>query len=130
MRTWQWWKLFTLVKPLLTAAKAEDEMNQKIAQLEKITDDMKKLETLKTQLEEQNTTLFQAKNDLFAELQVANDNLGEAEERIEQLVLQKGESDAQLKDLTAKLESVEGNVEKQAEAKKAMDAKLADLNKT
>merc|ERR1712002_327813 len=130
MRNWQWWKLFTNVKPLLTASKAEDEMNEKIKQLEKIMEDQKKLEALKVQLEEQNSTLFMAKNDLVAELAVANDNLGEAEERIEQLVLAKGEADAAIKELEAKVEASEGDIEAQQEAKKKMDAALADLNKT
>merc|ERR1711931_481367 len=99
MRNWQWWKLFTNVKPLLTASKAEDEMNEKIKQLEKIMEDQKKLEALKVQLEEQNSTLFMAKNDLVAELE-------------------------------AKVEASEGDIEAQQEAKKKMDAALADLNKT
>merc|ERR1711931_314472 len=116
MRNWQSWKLFTNVKPLLTASKAEDEMNEKIKQLEKIMEDQKKLEALKVQLEEQNSTLFMAKNDLVAELAVANDNLGEAEERIEQLVLAKGEADAAIKELEAKVEASEGDIEAQDEA--------------
>ena len=32
MRNWQWWKLYTRVKPLLTQARAEDEM-KKISRL-------------------------------------------------------------------------------------------------
>jgi myosin heavy subunit len=28
MKNWQWWKLYTRVKPLLTQARAEDEMKK------------------------------------------------------------------------------------------------------
>merc|ERR1712168_843307 len=121
MRNWQWWKLFTNVKPLLTASKAEDEMNEKIKQLEKIMEDQKKLEALKVQLEEQNSTLFMAKNDLVAELAVANDNLGEAEERIEKVENEKKAKDGQIATLNDEMAKQDEAIAKLSKEKKAAE---------
>ena len=40
LRNWQWWKLYTKVKPLLNAARAEDEMK-------KIEEDFEKTKQVK-----------------------------------------------------------------------------------
>merc|ERR1712168_236198 len=103
LRTWQWWKLYVLVKPLLSIARAEDEMQQKAAELDKTKEDLDKVSKLKQALEEQNVVLLQAKNDIYLQLQAEQDNLNEAEERIEQLVQQKGNYEEHLRELEARL---------------------------
>lgn len=63
--------MYTRVKPLLSIARAEDEMKRKEEELEKIKEQLVKIEKIKKELEEQNVGLLQAKNDLFLQLQVS-----------------------------------------------------------
>merc|ERR1712168_426511 len=91
LRNWQWWKLYTRVKPLLSIARQEDEMKAKEKELEELKETFAKMEKVKTELEEQNVMLLQAKNDLFLQLQAEADSLGDTEERVQQLVMQKAE---------------------------------------
>ena len=89
LKNWLWWRLFVKVKPLLSAAHAEDEMKVKEEELAKTKETLEKTEQRKKELEEQNVGLFQAKNDLFIELQAEQDKLIDAEEKIEGLITQK-----------------------------------------
>ncbi len=50
-------------------AHAEDEMRAKEEEFKKTKEELEKISGIKKQLEEQNVTLTQAKNDLFLELQ-------------------------------------------------------------
>lgn len=76
LRNWTWWKLYVRIKPLLSAARAEDEMRQKLEELEKTVAEMKRLEALTKELEAQNVTILQQKNDLFLSLQAEQVNYG------------------------------------------------------
>jgi len=96
MRNWQWWKLYTRVKPLLSVARQEDEMKKMAEEFEKTKEELAKTQKLKKELEEQNVTLLQAKNDLFLQLQAEQDNISDLEERIQQLVNQKGDYEEQV----------------------------------
>jgi len=91
MRNWQWWKLYTRVKPLLSVARQEDEMKKKEEELEKTKQELAKVTKIKKELEEQNVTLLQTKSDLFLQLQAEQDNVADLDERIAQLVNQKGD---------------------------------------
>jgi len=97
MRNWQWWKLYTRVKPLLSVARQEDEMKKKEEELEKTKQELAKVSKIKKELEEQNVTLLQTKSDLFLQLQAEQDNVSDLEERIAQLVNQKGDYEEQVK---------------------------------
>jgi len=96
MRNWQWWKLYTRVKPLLSVARQEDEMKKKEEELEKTKQELAKVSKIKKELEEQNVTLLQTKSDLFLQLQAEQDNVVDLEERIAQLVNQKGDYEEQV----------------------------------
>ena len=75
VKNWQWMKLYYRVKPLLSAARQEDEMAQKAKEFEEMKENFDKTEKLKKELEEQNVTLLQAKNDLFIQLQAEQVNI-------------------------------------------------------
>ncbi len=69
MRNWMWWKLYTRVKPLLSMARQEDEMRAKEEEYKKTKEELDKVSKIKKELEEQNVTLTQAKNDIYLQLQ-------------------------------------------------------------
>jgi len=107
LKTWHWWVLYTRVKPLLSLARQEDDMKKKEEELERLKEQILKLEKLKSDLETQNVSLSQAKNDLVIQLRVEQDSRVDAEERITQLITQKGNYEEQLKDLDKRLEDQE-----------------------
>ena len=51
LKNWLWWKLYTRVKPLLSMARAEDEMKKKEEEFSKTLEDLAKMTRLKQQLE-------------------------------------------------------------------------------
>lgn len=97
MRNWQWWKLYTRVKPLLSVARQEDEMKKQQEEFEKTKEELAKISKQKKELEEQNSVLTQAKNDLSLQLQAEQDNMADMEERIAQLVNQRGDYEEQVR---------------------------------
>ena len=69
LRNWQWFKLYARVKPLLSQARAEDDMKKMEDDFAKCKEELERTEQLRKELEEQNVTLLQSKNDLFSQLQ-------------------------------------------------------------
>ena len=51
LRNWLWWKLYTRVKPLLSMARAEDEMKKKEEEYERCKEELEKVNCIKKQLE-------------------------------------------------------------------------------
>jgi len=122
LKNWLWWRLYVKVKPLLNIARAEDEMKVKEEELAKAKTDLEKNEKLRKELEEQNVTLLSAKNDLYIQLQAEQDNLIDAEEKIEGLIKQKADYEAQIKEFEERmLDEEDANAELE-EKKKKMEA--------
>jgi len=111
MKNWQWWKLYTRVKPLLTQARAEDEMKQIQENYEANKIELEKTQKRLKEIEEQNATLLQQKNDMFAEMQASDSTSSELEEKIALLVNQRGEQAEELAELESKLKDLEGGSE-------------------
>jgi len=111
MKNWQWWKLYTRVKPLLTQARAEDEMKQMQENYEANKLELEKTQKRLKEIEEQNVTLLQQKNDMFAEMQASDSTSSELEEKIALLVNQRGEQAEELAELESRLKDLEGGSE-------------------
>lgn len=71
LRNWQWWKLYIRVKPLLSIARAEDDMKKKEEEWAKTKEEMEKLQARYKELEEQNVDLLKSKNSLSLEVSTA-----------------------------------------------------------
>ena len=96
-------------------------MKKKEEELETTKEDLAKCEKVKKQLEEQNVTLLQAKNDLFLQVQAEQDNMNDAEERISQLVTQKADYEQQIKDMEERLQDEEGSCDQLEELKRKLE---------
>ena len=80
LRNWQWWRLFTKVKPLLQVTNTEDKINQKETELKQMAE---KFETQKTdllELEKKHIQMMEEKNVLAEQLQAESELCAEAEE--------------------------------------------------
>ncbi|XP_048256830.1 myosin heavy chain, striated muscle-like [Haliotis rufescens] len=129
MRNWCWWRFYTKVKPLLSIAAAEDEMKQKEEALVKTKEELQKVTSRSKELEEQNVTLMQAKNDLFLDVQTKQDTIDDCEERVEQLLKQKNDFETQLKELEERLLDEEDVNADAVEKKKQMETENNELKK-
>jgi myosin heavy chain 6/7 len=124
LKNWEWWKLYTRVKPLLSIAKQEDEMRKAAEELEKTKVILEKVEKLKKELEEQNVVLLQQKNDMFLQLQAVQDTLGETEEKVAGLIQQRGDYEENIAELEKRLTDEEGTTEElEAQKRKLEDEK-------
>uniref|UniRef100_A0A4W4HT87 Myosin-9 n=1 Tax=Electrophorus electricus TaxID=8005 RepID=A0A4W4HT87_ELEEL len=107
LRNWQWWRLFTKVKPLLQVSRQEEEMQAKDEEL------TKQLNAEKVALQEQ----LQAEMDLCAE----------ADEMRNRLVAKKQELEEILHDLEARVEEEEERANQLQTEKKKMQQNITDL---
>uniref|UniRef100_A0A8C1M6Q7 Myosin-9 n=1 Tax=Cyprinus carpio TaxID=7962 RepID=A0A8C1M6Q7_CYPCA len=112
LRNWQWWRLFTKVKPLLQVSRQEEEMQAKDEELNKVRE-KQVLNMEKMALQEQ----LQAEMDLCAE----------ADEMRNRLVAKKQELEEILHDLEARVEEEEERANHLQTEKKKMQQNIADL---
>merc|ERR1719431_2472247 len=82
IRNWKWWKLYLLVQPMLSVARAEEEMAEKEEALKAAMENAEANAKKLTDLEEQATNLITEKERLFADLQHESERLVEVEEKL------------------------------------------------
>ena len=107
LRNWQWWRLYTKVKPLLQVTKQEEKLSQKEDELKSMRD---KLDMAVKQGEENQVKLQQAldeKSMLAEQLQAETELCAEAEEMRARLALKKQELEEILHDMEARIEEEE-----------------------
>merc|ERR1712142_1263130 len=68
LRNWTWWKLYIKVQPLLSIARAEDEMKEKEEALKKAQEQAEADAKAKADMENQVTEMLAEKEKLFAEV--------------------------------------------------------------
>jgi len=129
MRNWQWWKLYTRVKPLLNQAKAEDEQKKMAEEYEATKAELAKLAKKTKELEEQNVVLLQAKNDMFAQLSAGGDTVSDLEEKLANIIGERGELQDSVKELEDKLADIESGSEALLDKKNKLEDQVADFKK-
>jgi myosin heavy subunit len=82
IRNWPWWKLYLLVQPMLSVARAEEEMEEKEAALKAAMENAEANAKKLGDIEDQLTTLVTEKERLFKELKEENERLIETEEAL------------------------------------------------
>uniref|UniRef100_A0A670ZG33 Myosin heavy chain 14 n=1 Tax=Pseudonaja textilis TaxID=8673 RepID=A0A670ZG33_PSETE len=153
LRHWQWWRLFTKVKPLLQVTRQDEVMQAKAVELQKVQEkhtktqlDLKELENKYQQLSEEKAILaeqLQAETELFAEAeemrarlaarkQELEDILHELESRVEEeeercQQLQGDKKKMQQHDLEEQLEEEEAARQKLQLEKVSTEAKLKKM---
>merc|ERR1711915_952058 len=82
IRNWPWWKLYLLVQPMLSVARAEEEMEEKEAALKAAMENAEANAKKLGEIEEQLTTVLREKEKLFADLRSENSRLIETEDQL------------------------------------------------
>uniref|UniRef100_A0A8C5JUN6 Myosin heavy chain 11 n=1 Tax=Junco hyemalis TaxID=40217 RepID=A0A8C5JUN6_JUNHY len=125
LRNWQWWRLFTKVKPLLQVTRQEEEMQAKDEELQKTKEKQQKQWS---RAKGQCRQLVEEKNLLAEKLQAETELYAEAEEMRVRLAAKKQELEEVLHEMEARIEEEEERSQQlQAEKKKMQQQMLEQL---
>ncbi|XP_073458727.1 myosin-10-like isoform X4 [Aquarana catesbeiana] len=127
LRHWQWWRLFTKVKPLLQVTRQDEVMQAKVVELQKVKDNQVKAEQELKDMGSKYQQLMEEKSILAEQLQAETELFAEAEEMRARLAAKKQELEEILHDLESRVEEEEErNLQLQNEKKK-MQTHVQDL---
>uniref|UniRef100_A0A8D1ZLV1 Myosin-11 n=1 Tax=Sus scrofa TaxID=9823 RepID=A0A8D1ZLV1_PIG len=127
LRNWQWWRLFTKVKPLLQVTRQEEEMQAKEDELQKTKERQQKAENELKELEQKHSQLAEEKNLLQEQLQAETELYAEAEEMRVRLAAKKQELEEILHEMEARLEEEEDRSQQLQAERKKMAQQMLDL---
>ncbi|MED6235047.1 Myosin-9 [Ataeniobius toweri] len=127
LRNWQWWRLFTKVKPLLQVSRQEEEMQAKDEELHKVKERHLQAEQQLQEMEEKHQQLSAEKMALQEQLQAETELCAEAEEMRARLAAKKQELEEILHDLEARVEEEEERASHLTAEKKKMQQNISDL---
>merc|ERR1712066_1032215 len=127
LRNWQWWRLYTKVKPLLQVTKNDEKVLQKETELKEITEKLQKHETEVQNLDKQYQQALEEKNILAEQLQAETELCAEAEEMRARLAARKQEMEEIIHDMEARIEEEEEKVLKSSDEKKKLQQHIQDL---
>ncbi|XP_029992668.1 myosin-9-like isoform X1 [Sphaeramia orbicularis] len=127
LRNWQWWRLFTKVKPLLQVTRQEEEMLAKEEELVKVKEKQLQAEEHLQELELKHQQLHSEKLALQEQLQAETELCAEAEEMRARLATRKQELEEILHDLESRLEEEEERVTQMHTERKKMQQNITDL---
>ncbi|KAM9298984.1 myosin-10-like [Gastrophryne carolinensis] len=119
LRHWQWWRLFTKVKPLLQVTRQDEVMQAKVVELQKVKETQMKAEQDLKDMGSKYQQLQEEKSILAEQLQAETELFAEAEEMRARLAAKKQELEEILHDLESRVEEEEErNLQIQNEKKK------------
>ncbi|KAH8372005.1 hypothetical protein KR093_009695, partial [Drosophila rubida] len=127
LRNWQWWRLYTKVKPLLEVTKQEEKLVQKEDELKQVRE---KLDTLAKNTQEYERKYQQAlveKTTLAEQLQAEIELCAEAEESRSRLMARKQELEDMMQELETRIEEEEERVLALGGEKKKLELHIQDL---
>ncbi|XP_077183600.1 myosin-10 isoform X2 [Paroedura picta] len=127
LRHWQWWRVFTKVKPLLQVTRQEEELQAKDEELVKVKEKQIKVEAELEDMERKHQQLLEEKNILAEQLQAETELFAEAEEMRARLAAKKQELEEILHDLESRVEEEEERNQVLQNEKKKMQAHIQDL---
>ncbi|KAI0207651.1 hypothetical protein LSAT2_007632 [Lamellibrachia satsuma] len=127
LRNWQWWRLFTKVKPLLQVTNNEDKLNAKEEELKKICDRFDAQKQEYDELASRYSQIIEDKNILSEQLQAETELCAEAEESRGHLISRKQELEEILQDMEQRLEEEEERSMQIANEKKKTMITIQDL---
>ncbi|MEE6511888.1 hypothetical protein FKM82_018741 [Ascaphus truei] len=127
LRNWQWWRLFTKVKPLLQANRFDEELLSKDVELQKVKELHVFSEQKIAELGNSQNQLIQEKMQLQEQLQAETELCAEAEEMRARLAAKKQELEEILHDLESRVEEEEERCQILQTEKKKMQHNIGEL---
>merc|ERR1719342_841104 len=130
LRNWQWWRLYTKVKPLLQVTKNDEKVLQKETELKEITEKLQKHEQEALNLDKQYQQALEDKNKLQQHIQDLEEQLEEEEAARQKLQIEKVQAEAKMKQFEEQVLASDDYKEKFSKEKKLLDEKLSDVTAT
>ncbi|XP_050783396.1 myosin-10-like isoform X6 [Gopherus flavomarginatus] len=127
LRHWQWWRLFTKVKPLLQVTRQDEVMQAKAVELQKVQEQHVKTQSELRDLESKYQQLAEEKAILAEQLQAETELFAEAEELRARLATKKQELEEILHELEGRVEEEEERCQQLHNDKKKMQQHVQDL---
>ncbi|XP_026538172.1 myosin-10-like isoform X3 [Notechis scutatus] len=127
LRHWQWWRLFTKVKPLLQVTRQDEVMQAKAVELQKVQEKHTKTQLDLKELENKYQQLSEEKAILAEQLQAETELFAEAEEMRARLAARKQELEDILHELESRVEEEEERCQQLQGDKKKMQQHVQDL---
>jgi myosin protein heavy chain len=127
LRNWQWWRLYTKVKPLLEVTKQEEKLVQKEDELRLIRDKLDSMSKATNEYERKYQTAVEEKTHLAEQLQAEIELCAEAEESRMRLTARKQELEEMMQDLEVRVEEEEERVNNLNTEKKKLQLNIQDL---
>ncbi|XP_048408723.1 myosin-11 isoform X3 [Stegostoma tigrinum] len=127
LRNWQWWRLFTKVKPLLQVTRQEEEMQLKEDELQRTKEKQQKAELSLSELENKHAQIMEEKITLQEQLQAETELYAEAEEMRIRLESKKQELEEILHEMEVRIEEEEERSQQMLTEKKKMQTQILDL---
>merc|ERR1719412_1205480 len=127
LRNWQWWRLYTKVKPLLQVTKNDEKAMQKEVELRETKEKLIEHEQVVQNLDKQYQQAMEEKNILAEQLQAETELCAEAEEMRARLAARKQELEEILHDMEARIEEEEEKTLKMNEERKRLQMNIQDL---
>lgn len=127
LRNWQWWRLYTKVKPLLEVTKQEEKLVQKEDELRSTRDKLTEMSRVTQEFERKYQTAIEEKTHLAEQLQAEIELCAEAEESRMRLAGRKQELEEMMQDLEARVEEEEERVNALNAEKKKFQLNVQDL---
>ncbi|KAM6904804.1 uncharacterized protein FYW49_014888 [Xenentodon cancila] len=124
LKNWQWWRLFTKVKPLLQVTRQEEEMGQKEEELKAAREAAAKTEAELKDVSQKHALLVEERMQLETKLQAEAEMYAEAEEMRVRLEAKKQELEEVLHEMEARLEEEEERSISLQQEKKDMEQQL------
>ncbi|XP_044158662.1 myosin-11 isoform X3 [Bufo gargarizans] len=127
LRNWQWWRLFTKVKPLLQVTRQEEEMQAKDDELKMVTERFHRTEIELKEIQMKHVQLSEERNLLQEQLQAETELFAEAEEMRIRLQAKKQELEEILHEMEVRIEEEEEQTQQLQAEKKKMLQQMQDL---
>ncbi|KAJ8345286.1 hypothetical protein SKAU_G00294790 [Synaphobranchus kaupii] len=127
LRNWQWWRLFTKVKPLLQVSRQEEEMAVRDNELKTVKEKHMYAEQQLEEMEIKQLQMNAEKMALQEQLQAETELCAETEELRSRLSAKKQELEEILHDLEARVEEEEERATNLLCEKKKMQQNISDL---
>jgi len=127
LRNWQWWRLFTKVKPLLQVTKADEEISEINKQLKDAQDSQTKMTDQLNENAKRLENMYEERNAMQEQLAQEQEIAAEAEEMRRQLADKKTQLEDICTELETRLDEEEEKSQKLHEANKHLQACQQDL---
>ncbi len=127
LKNWNWWRLFTKIKPLLQVTRQDEEISKKEAELKRYKYDYERQLGQAKELEQLSGKLGQEKQMLTDQLQQEIEAHAETEETKNRILQRKQELEELLQEYATKLEEQESRIGENLNERKKLQQNIQDL---